>query len=129
MRREQTKVTAFAQQLPIDCTWWCSVQLTRPPPQFTLRKTAHTRADSLLLFGQLKHACSFPGTVHPLRRGKGTMVSVKVLRGFVGQSTILAGKKEQRSQIRVLAQGRLLHLTHKERMIPHIETCPDFTVD
>src|SRR4029450_13138612 len=111
------------------CTGWCRVQLTRSPPQFTLRKTTHTRADSLLLFGQLKHACSFPGTVHLLRHGKGTMVSVKVLRCLVGQAAILTGKKEQRSQIRVLAQGRLLYLTYKERMIPHIETCPDFTVD
>ena len=57
------------------------------------------------------------------------MESVQVLRCLVGQSTILAGKKEQRFQVRILAQGRLLYFAHKQRMIPHVETRPDFTVD
>src|SRR5262245_16721616 len=103
MRREQTKITAFAQPFPIDRTWRRSVQLTRPPPQFTLRKATHTRAVSLLLFSQLKHACSFPGTVPTPVRSKETVESVQALRCLVSQFAILAGKKEQRFQVRILA--------------------------
>ena len=62
-------------------------------------------------------------------QGKETVDSVKVLRCLVGQSAILAGKKEQRFQVGILAQGRLLHLANKQRMIPHVETRPDFSVD
>src|SRR5262249_52849755 len=75
---------------------------------------------------QLKHACSFPGTV-PTQAGE--RKPWQVLRCLVSQFAILAGKKEQRFQVRILAQGRLLYFTHEQRMIPHIETRPDFTVD
>src|SRR5262245_51222304 len=51
LSREQAEIAAFTYKLPIDRAWWCGIELTRPPPQFTLRKTAHTTADGLLILG------------------------------------------------------------------------------